>query len=215
MMNFALSNSNRATAVAAAYQYYRIKKVTLKFKPLYDTFQLGASSTVTLPYLYYMIDRHNTFPVNTTINTLKNAGAAPKRLDDKTISVSWAPSVVNSTLTAFGEGSAPPVLGLGTTRVSPWLSTNANNNGATPGATGLYWKVDSTDHQGIVFYVEQNTVPTPNVVCTCEIMVEYEFKKRLWEPPATQEPTMSRIDLDTLTVSDPPIPVEELKQGGV
>lgn len=205
MMNFALSNSSRAVAVAAAYQYYRIRKVTLKFKPFYDTFQLGANSTVTLPYLYYMIDRHYTFPVNTTVQTLKTAGCKPRRLDDKTITVTFAPSVVNSTMTAFGAGAAAPQFGLGTSRKSPWLSTNGNNNGSNPGSTGAYWKPDSTDHQGIVLFIEQNTVPTPNVVCSVEMIVEYEFKKRLWEPPATQEPTVHSINLDTLEINDPPV----------
>lgn len=206
MNNFALSNSQRACAVAAGYQYYRVKRVIIKVKPLYDTFQLGGQSTVTLPYLYYMIDRHNTFPVNTTVQTLKAAGCKPRRLDDKTITISFKPSVVNSTMTAVGAGSAPPQFGLGTYRISPWLSTNGNNNGSNPGSTGVWWKPDSTDHQGLILFVEQYSVPTPNVVCTLEYMIEYEFKKRLWEPPASQvDLTVNSIDLDTLTISEPPV----------
>lgn len=202
--NFALSNSTRACAVAAGYQYYRIKRVVLKIKPLFDTFQLGANSTVTLPYLYYMIDRHNTFPANTTVQTLKNAGCTPRRLDDKTITISFSPSVVNSTMTAAGIGSAPPSFGLGTYRISPWLSTNGNNNGSTPGSTGVYWKPDSTDHQGLLLFVEQSTVPTPSQIAQIEYMVEYEFKKRLWEPPATQVATVHTVNLDTLEIIPPP-----------
>lgn len=208
MQNFALSNSNRACQVAAAYQYYRIRKVTIKVKPIYDTYQLGANSTVTLPYLYYMIDRHNSFPPNTTVQTLKNAGCKPIRLDDKTRTISFRPSVINGSITSFG-GSNPPVFGPGTYKISPWLSTNGNNNGATPGSTGAYWKPDSTDHQGLLLFVEQNTVPTPNQVCQLEYMIEYEFKKRLWEPPATQDPTVVKIDLDTLTLVDPEVPLSQ------
>lgn len=212
MMNFGLSNSQRACAVASAYQYYRIKRITIKVKPLYDTFQLGASSTVTLPYLYYMIDRHNTFPANTTVATLKNAGCKPLRLDDKTRTISFKPSVMNVSITQAGSGSAPTLTGSGTYRVSPWLSTNLNNNGGgnpnvPPGAPGAVWKPDSTDHQGLILFIEQYSVPTPNQVANLEYIVEYEFKKRLWEPPATStDVTVNQIDIDNLVVIEPENP---------
>lgn len=216
MQNFALSNSTRAVQVAAAYQYYRIRRVVVKVKPIYDTFQLGANSTVTIPYLYYMIDRHNTFPPNTTVQTLKNAGCVPIRLDDKTRTISFRPSVVNASMVSSGSGAAQTQYGLGTYRISPWLSTNANNNGGGnpvvgPGSPGVYWKADSTDHQGLLLFVEQNTVPTPNQVCQLEYIVEYEFKKRLWEPPATQDPTVVKVDLDTLTLVEPEAPANKLQ----
>jgi len=36
--NFTIADNPRARAVAAAYQFYRIKKVTLIFRPQVDTF---------------------------------------------------------------------------------------------------------------------------------------------------------------------------------
>lgn len=212
MMNFALSNSARACAVASAYQYYRISKVTVRVKPLFDTYQLSSTSTVTLPYLYYMVDRHNTFPANSNAIALKNAGCKGFRLDDKTRVISFKPSVLNISLTNGGSGAAAPQVGAGTYRVSPWLSTNANNAGGgnpvfPPGAPGAVWKPDSTDHMGLIVFVEQFTTPTPSQIANLEFIVEYEFKKRLWETSASEDPVVNTIDLDTLTIGEPEIPV--------
>lgn len=208
MENFSLSSCPRAKAVAAAYQYYRIKKVTLKFKPIYDTFQLGASSTVTVPYLYWMIDRHSIFNGNATLATLKSAGAKPHRLDDKTITVNFAPSVANASVTSYGQGTTPVAYGPGSYKISPWLSTNANSfQQQGVGPTGQ-WAPDSTDHAGIVFGVEQYSAPTPGSVCQVEVIIEYEFKKRFFDT-GPSDSTVQVIDVDTMTVVPPPAPVQE------
>lgn len=202
MENFSLSNSTRAQAVAHGYQYYRIKKISLKFRPLYDTFMNSSTGTCSVPNLYVMIDKQQQFPAGTTLPVLKAAGAKPRRLDDKTLSYTFAPAVTNISATFAGSAITTIGTGAGTYKVSPWLPTNANaftSSGTVNGA----WKVNSVDHAGVVFCIEQAVYPTGVSIATCEIEITYEFKKPMWSlppPQADAEPVVNVqvIDLDNL-----------------
>ena len=92
--NTQLSSNVRAVSVAQAYQFYRIKRITLKFSPLQDTFS-GTGTTV--PYLYCMIDRTKNLANQNTVSALKKLGCKPRRLDDKMLTFSWRPSVLIGT----------------------------------------------------------------------------------------------------------------------
>lgn len=162
--NFQLADFPRARAIASAYQHYRIKKITLRFKSQIDTFIGGGGYTV--PQLYYMIDKSGSIPNLVSVAALESMGAKPHRLDDKVVTVSWAPSVLTETAVSVGVDSQTQY------RVSPWLSTNANT------LSTAAWAPSLVDHLGIVF-----TAVCPGalnqIAYSCDAMVEFEFKKPL------------------------------------
>lgn len=162
--DFTISVNPRASAVANAYQHYRIKKITLIVRPQVDTFTGGVGYTA--PNFYYMIDKSGSLPTNITLSALKSMGAKPIRLDEKTIKISWRPSVLQEVVDVGGAVGSRPV----SYRISPWLSTN--ENALNPGV----FVCSSTDHLGIFWYAE-----TPAGVSTLQYNVEavldVEYKK--------------------------------------
>lgn len=163
--NLQLSGAARAITIAEGYQLYRIKRVTYKFSPLADTFQGG--SGVTVPYLYFQIDRTRNLQSVNTPQQLRQLGCVPKRLDDKIVSWSFRPSVLNYTY-----DSAPPI-GQATTqanqyKISPWLNCR-------DAETLSVWNPDSTDHLGCVWVVENSGGGL--ISYKMERIVEYEFMK--------------------------------------
>lgn len=205
LRNFSLTNNIRATTVAQAYQFYRIKSVKLTWIPYFDTFQPGTSSGLGVPQLYYMIDKSGVIPPSADLNALKKMGAKPHRLDDKNISVSFAPAVSTS---ASDFGSTGPLLDslAGGIRVSPWLPTSMN-----AADTNQPYKPNSVDHRGINFFVQAQSFNT-NQCGELEITISYEFKKPLWTNAVGEAPTV--IDVDTLgeDVLPPVLEVAEVSQ---
>lgn len=191
--NTQLSSFLRARTIAEGYQFYRIKRITYKFSPLSDTFAVGSGTTV--PYLYFMIDRLAQLSVASTAQQLRAMGAKPKRMDDKIITWSYAPSV---RVASFD--SLPPI-GQSQTqftqyKVSPWLSCR---DAEGPGAI---WQADSTDHLGCVWLLENSG--GGNVPYKCERIVEFEFKKpsfQVIQGPNDPPP----IDVETI-LDVPPAP---------
>lgn len=196
--NFALTNSVRAVAIAQGYQEYRIAKVEVTVKPTADTFDSQAVATGTapsVPYMYYMIDRTGTFDNNgTTSQVLKNAGAKPIRLDDRTIKIQWKPTVQIGSSDAAG-GPAPVSELAAAYKTSPWLTTNANAAEA-----GQAWAPNSVDHMGLSLSFEQpRAAALPVNVATVSVCLTYEFRRPFWytAPPPGALPAL-RIDVDTL-----------------
>lgn len=204
LYNFALTNSPRAAAVAAGYQYYRISRVMLKVKPNADTYDAYQVATLPnppgyfgMPYFYYMIDKSGAFDNNgTTLNVLKHAGAKGIILNEKSINVSFKPAVqIGSSDSGSPPGPAPVSELAAAFKTSPWLTTNAN-----AGEPGSPWAPNSVDHMGITIGCESQrqtgSWPAANVTVT----IEYEFKKPLWSvpPPPPGQETYSKFDLDTI-----------------
>lgn len=158
--DYTLAGSPRAAAVATAYQHYRLKKITVILRANADTFAAGGA--VGVPHLYYMLNKSGSIPTNPSLGALKSMGAKPIRLDDKTIKISWRPSVLTET---FGQA-----LSQSQYKISPWLSTNAN--AANPGL----FVPSGIDHFGIFLYAETSA---GNVSYTVEHTLEYQFKKPL------------------------------------
>jgi len=179
MRDIALGQFARAVQVAKAYQHYRIKKITLEFKPAYDTFSpqaLPAGQNLQVPYLFYIIDKSGSVPTNVDTPALRQMGAKPIRFDDKTIKVSWRPSVLTET---FGQANAASQY-----KISPWLSTNAN--ALNP---GLFVPSD-IDHLGIFWKVDRNGGLPPGVeeyTYDVQITVDFEFKKPLISPSTSEQ----------------------------
>lgn len=199
LRNFSLSNNVRASTVSQGYQFYRIKSVSIKWIPYFDTFQPGTSAGYGVPQLYYMVDKAGLIPSNADLNTLKKMGAKPIRFDDKNITRSFKPAILIDS-NDNGTGPAPVIAYSGALKVSPWLPTNANAGNQVPFA------VNSVDHRGMSFYVQAQAFNLAQVG-EIEITINYEFKKPLWvSPSSVEEATV--IDLDTLG-KDPEPPVEK------
>jgi len=167
LMNTSLEQYTRAPLVAQGYQHYRIKHISLKIKSPFDTW-ISSGNTYAKPYLYYMIDKSGSLPSNITLSALKSMGCQPKRLDDKTIKISWRPSV----LTLTSDGS--PVLSANNSqyKISPWLSTNKNSL-----ASGAFVCSD-LNHLGIFWYAETPAGPS-TILFNVEAVLDIEFKKPL------------------------------------
>lgn len=178
-----LSSFDRAVQIARAYQMYRITKLTLHFRPTFDTYAPnGGSSKMNL---YYVIDKSGSIPPNPTLVALRSMGAKAFQLDEKVLDVSWAPSVLDAALQV-----APANNNASQYKISPWLSTSANIGGA--------WAPSTIDHLGITFCVEQLFTPQ---VTTYELEVEaqFEFKKPLWPVQGNGDAAKS-ISLEALMV---------------
>lgn len=160
--NNSLARNVRAASVAHGYREYRITKVEYQFIPLFDTFTAGGSLTV--PQLYYMIDKDGTFASVNTADQLMEAGAKPRRLDDKTIRIVFKPTVLG--LTFDKDNLTNP---FSKPMVSPWLATNKMN------VTGG-WGPSSIDHMGITFIVDADPSLKYNVRVTSHI----QFRKPSW-----------------------------------
>lgn len=168
--DFTMADVPRGAAVALAYQHYRIKKVTLIFRPQVDTFLGGPAPPLiagyTAPNLYYMIDKSGSIPSNVSISALKSMGAKPIRLDEKVIKISWRPSVLTDTADLSSAGNIYSQY-----KISPWLSTN--ERAGNPGV----FVPSSIDHFGIFWYVETTGVST--LQYTVEAVLDIEYKKPL------------------------------------
>lgn len=198
LRNIALNQFRRAVSIANGYQHYRIKKVTLEFKPAFDTFVPGTGvGTTQVPYLIYMIDKSGSIPALVGTDDLRQMGARPIRFDDKIVRVSWRPSVLQEVF-----GNTAPLGSQSQYKVSPWLSTNAN--ALAPGA----FVPSGIDHLGIFFKVDRPGVLPPDVaeyVYDVQITCEFQFKKPLVQATNTVPATsinMSEIvgDLSGNTV---------------
>lgn len=162
----AIDQFPRAGIIAAAYQQYRIKRVTLTIRPLVDTFAAGAAQSV--PQLYHMIDKIRALSALVGLPSMKNMGAVPRRLDDKNLTISWAPAVLDAA-TDNGAGA----ITMAKANVSPWLNTTDN-----PFAVPVV--VSSVDHLGVIWQVEQLVGNSGNFTVDCTIDVQ--FRKPAFEP---------------------------------
>lgn len=151
-----LSNFNRASTVAQAYQFYRIKSVKLTVRMPFDTFAYDATNNISRPNLYYMVDKAEAIPALASLETLKQMGARPRQCDEKPTTITFTPSVLSSTETLAGD--APSLF-----NISPWLST------AHP----------DIQHNGLFWYAEQFFGSA--ISYKVEMEIQFEFKKPVWQ----------------------------------
>jgi len=161
--SFMLRDFDRAAAIARNYQRFRMTGVRVTWKPVFDTYSPATPNQK--PSLYFMIDKSGSIPDNVTLEGLKQAGARPRALDEKPISVMWKPAVLGESRVVAGLPQAANYL------TSPWLSTNSN-----PTAPGV-WNPSDVTHQGLKWYIEQGgIIQKVNV----EVEVQFEFIKPLF-----------------------------------
>lgn len=193
LMNTSLIQFTRATQVAKAYQHYRIKHISLKFKPTFDTYAAGAVNPLGKPNLYYMIDKAGAIPTTVTLEGLKNMGARPIPFDEKPVVRGWRPSVFEVAMTAGGgalnaQGSKY--------QISPWLNTNANSVNVDP------WVASGIDHLGIYWYVETVIAAGAQQPYVIDVEVQFEFKKPLLASAVGQFAAISAYPAQTNTSRD-------------
>lgn len=158
----------RARGIAAGYQEFRITNVKFTFKPQFDTFAAttDAATALRVPNMYYMIDKAQTLPANTTLATLRSMGAKPHRFDDKSVVVSWSPGVqIAANNGALAASLVKPL-------ISPWLATNA-----TPDAA---WTPSGVDHAGIFYQLDAGALPGDGQYeYGVDVEVQFQFRKPL------------------------------------
>lgn len=171
-----LSDFDRLSLIAQAYQYFRITHVEMKFRPFYDTFaNSGVPTDQTVPYLYWLINKaqNNTLA---SFNALQDAGAKPIRFDEKTITVRWKPAVLQYVRDVSTAPANIPNFTM--SRTSPWLAT-AQAAGDTPPVQT--WNANRVEHTGILYGVN-TTTGLPAVPYGVSIIVHAQFKKPLNQP---------------------------------
>lgn len=170
-----LARCERASTVGRGFQEYKVTKVEYEFIPLTDTFLPG---TVARPQLYFRVDKTASLQDFTTVAQLVQTGCKPKNLDEKIVKVAFKPAVLQLARDA-SNGTNPWAKPL----ISPWLSTNKNNNVSSP-----TWAASSIDHYGLAWFVEQLVLSgstPPTVQYTIRQRVHFEFRKPIVLTPIT------------------------------
>lgn len=188
----------RATAVCEQFGLYRIAKLIYKYTPDYDTFTsnaagIGGNGPVSVPYLYWKMNRFADAPAAWALNDIKAMGAKPIRFDDKSVTVQYKPNILLNTDAAAGSNS-------GQVKITPWLNTDktADQDGFAP---------SDTAHYGHFYYVDCNMAGNGSTpVGSVEVTIVYEFKnpRVTWTPPAqggTQSVDAFKSLLDVQTVT--------------
>lgn len=180
-----LSQFDRMAAIGRAFRWFRINKVEVRFKPYADTYAAYGSQSV--PYLYTLVDTGDVMNLN-SFNAIRDAGAKPRRFDDKTCLVSYKPRVLmfGGKQTQSGDPvttSITPVYN--SSKQSPWLPTNVN-----AGLNATTWAPNTTSHLGLIYGVEQDTTGAGvRQAYGVELTVYFEFKGPL-NAPGTQSETV-------------------------
>lgn len=194
LMNTTLSQFDRAVQVARSYQHYRIKHITVKFLPQYDTFAFplnGQATAMGKPHLYWMIDKSGALPTNITAEAMKQMGARPIALDEKPVIIGWRPSVLTVDMT---QGGAPGAVQPSQYKLTPWLSTSSE-------AVGTPWNANDVDHLGLYFYVDSTSFNAIALNYKIDVEVQFEFKKPLWP---TVSSTVHAVRAVPATINDSP-----------
>lgn len=195
-----LSQFDRLTLLGRCYQFFRITKVEMKFKPFYDTFtQAGAAS---VPNLYYVINKSDTLDIG-TFNQMLDAGAKARRFDNNNLTVAWKPAVSQGVISEqTATGVVPSVVAWSSYRLSPWLSTDA-----TPSDGTVTWNPSTVPHKGILYGVQQDVTAAPGAY-GIELTVHAQFKKPLTMLPlggVYQQPTRKIVESKTELATNPPV----------
>jgi len=157
----------RAQATAPQFALYRVSRVVFKFKPTSDTYVsnaafIGGAGAVTVPNLYWKMNRFGDAPAAITSQNLRDMGAKAIRFDDKAVTISYKPNVLTGAISG-GTNS-------GQVKMTPWLNTDSQPD--QPG-----FALSTSTHYGHFHLIECATNgngATP--VGTVDMTIYYEFK---------------------------------------
>lgn len=180
----------RATALAKLFGEYRIKKIIWTYRPLFDTYSSSlagvGNSPNSVPTLYWRMNRYGDTPAAFNGDYMRAMGATPKRLDDKQVTFSYSPNIIQSQQNTAGTTAA-------SIKVSPWLSTDdlVNDNN---------FNLSTALHFGHSMFVEGGGAGNgQGAVCYQDVKVIYEFRN----PRLTAVPGVS---VNPLTGLEEPVP---------
>jgi len=174
---FSLHDLVRTNGLLSVYQFYRITSVEMKFKPQSDTFVAGGGAA--LPYLYFQYDKSGALS-GLNAQGFEDIGTKPIRLDDKTISRKWRPSVLTDT----PDGNITQF------KVSPWLPTHF---------AGLM--NDQVLHYGSTYYISKQN-PSDATAYDIDVIVNVQYRKPLVAPVGEPNPNPVRIKQGNMTQID-------------
>lgn len=161
-----LARYQRASQIGHNYREFRITKLEYMFQPLVDTFTQNdfASNTSQVPYLYAMIDKTGTFRDFNTAEDLQQAGCKLRRLDDKTLKVTFKPAVLSYAHDRDNNTNlwAQP-------RISPWISCDKFNDTGT----ATVYAPSSIDHLGLAWIVDGQ----PAIKYQLKVTAYFQFRK--------------------------------------
>lgn len=170
-----LAQFPRASAVAQGYAQFRIKSLKFTYQPLLDTFPSTGGTQV--PYLVWKINREANSPAGITYDWFLQNGSKPIRFDDKSVTVTYRPSVifdaVEAGLPGIGNQAAAP-------KLNQWLTTN--RDAYAPG-----FAPSQTSHAGhLVLVTSPGSADPMSYRMTCT--AEFQFRKPLARIPTSSDP---------------------------
>lgn len=168
--------------LAQLYQYYRLTRVEIRFKPNFNThIDGGPSGTGQIPFLHFAYDKSGSLGPMNLPQGFEEIGVKPIRMD-KVIVKSFVPSVK--------MGADPPTTSFGMFKSAPWIPTHD--------VTGT---VNNTpNHMGCVFGITK-TNPADAQGYDIDIRVCAQFRKPYVNPSSgVNQPTQQILPPDTVEV---------------
>ena len=179
----------RALAMGQLFGLYRIAKLIFKFKPAFDTYIsnpgfVGGNGPVSVPTLYYKINRYGDVPAAITEEYLKTMGAKPIRFDDKQVTIGFKPNILLGTAANAGSDS-------GQVKMTPWLSTDSAVNDQA-------WTPSTTTHYGLVLFISAAMNGNgQQPVGYFDVTAVYEFK----QPRYDASSSLSQVVTETFSLT--------------
>lgn len=184
---FSLLQFDRAKALACQFQYYRAKKVTYVYTPLYNTYQEGGGAP-SKPYIYNLMNRTQQFMLG-GLPQLQHSGSRPKPFVS-VVKLTYTPNWCSPGLVARTNVETAPIVNVGNQAEYGWLTTPFSDPGSGTGAFGYTIEgaqstalpdidlpaivPNAVVYNGHTTYVDQpgSTSPVYNLI----IQVHWEFK---------------------------------------
>jgi len=204
---FNLTQFRRAHYMSAGFAFYRAKRVTYTYQPLFNTFEAGeALGSTTVPYMYKLMNRQDDANLPNSLYALQACGTRPIKFTSQ-VKVSYkpnwlltGPTAVLNSITPIQMGYTPTYVwiakssagqtmfpsGSGTNRSGNLVNAAPNNAGtSTPLGTGQGFP-DLVNYVGHNTYFTQETAVEGSTIARVIITVEWEFKDPIWNSQITQ-----------------------------
>jgi len=228
--HFSLVSFKRAHYLSAGFGFYRAKKVTWTYEPLFNTFQEQGSFAPSIPYMYSLMNRQNDANLPRTLAGLQASGCIPRKFAAGKIKVVYRPNWTRAGLPALSlvNGVYEPTGNVvGSEADYGWIPKSSNTQTMYPAGSGSNYtgllvtvnpvqssvpggslitgnsECDSVPYLGHTVYFDQANVPAGNSIARVTCTVEWEFKTPSWNPFLIQ----------TNLTLDPPPPTASAQQG--
>lgn len=189
--NFVLADFDRASAVASNFKFYRAKRVTYKYEPLFNFYQDTGGTSDSLPYMYAVMNRTQDNYANDA-NQLRGYGAVPQ-VFNSTKTISYKPNWCAQGLGTYSQ-TAPDqpitsINGTGLRKCYDWLEcprvghANANqiitpnlDGNVGPGVVPMANYTSAVIYNGHSVRFDQVLNVNTSDIARVTVTVEWEFK---------------------------------------